>query len=238
MAMNEDELIDYLQEAHTLKVTPDDLLTSIFTWINFDAVNRKCTLNTATSHINMKLCSKSVLQRHVNQHQAILEENPAFNSAVSNILHDETFPASPTFTTLSLVVASHEQCWKLSWNDPDDLTEFTKVPDCLSSSGMSLCVYEGIGLILTGGLGDVCAVYYATKNQWQTIEQTWLCRAKHASVCIQVRPLESSVYTQFAQGRTKRVKLSPAPYIKINLITLKLALDPLQTVSYCLEISE
>ena len=206
-AMNEDELKDCLQEARILNVTTDDLFTSIFSWINFDTSIRKCTLDKTMHLIDIQSCSKNVLQQYVDQQNDIVEENPEFNSAVLNILNVIGSPVpigsigSPVPIVPSHVVVAdtlHDrQCWKLdigesyqfkefNIEEPCPFTEFTRIPDCLFNEGIGLCVYEGVGLILTGGLMDLCAVYEVATNKWHTMEQKWIGRYRHASVCIQV----------------------------------------------------
>ena len=108
---------------------------------------------------------------------------------MSKILKVNVSPAQDDIdTVLSLIVvdsSDNGKCWKLN-EESDELTEFTKIPDCLFRDGIGICVYEDVGLILTGGIMDMCAVYQATTNTWQTMEQKWVGRNKHASVCIHV----------------------------------------------------
>ena len=192
--MDEKELNDVLQEVQG-HVPVDDLLPSVLTWIISDRMNQKNTLDKIMHLIDINSCSKKVLKHCVNQfqqHEEIVKENPQFNNAVSTILNAKDAPVqaiAPVSTIPTLVInanGSSGKCWKLNIKESKEFTEFTTIPDFLFQKGIGLCAYEGVGLILTGGLMDLCAVYQAATNKWHSMKQEWVARRRHASVCIKV----------------------------------------------------
>ena len=134
MEMDENDLKDFLQEAQTLKVISDDLLTSVFSWINFDIQKRKHYFDEIIHLINIKSCSTEVIQHLEDQNAEIVDENNRFYSAKSHILYAKISPVEDDVNTVHslIVVDSYDgKCWKLS-EDPmvSDSTEFTRIPDC------------------------------------------------------------------------------------------------------------
>ena len=61
MEMDEKELKDCLQEAQILNVLSDDLLTSVFSWINFDIQKRKQHLDEIIHLIDINSCSTKAI---------------------------------------------------------------------------------------------------------------------------------------------------------------------------------
>ena len=73
------ELKGFLKHARNLKVSTDDLLCGIFSWINFDNENRINTPDATLKHIQLALCSKHVLNDVVGRYGHILDKNSAFS---------------------------------------------------------------------------------------------------------------------------------------------------------------
>ena len=96
-----------------------------------------------------------------------------------------------TLDSIVLVDADYNggNCWSLVPGQSYEFKKLTQIPRCLFRAGVGICIYKDVGLLLTGGLQDLCAIYHAETQTWQTIEQNWVGRYKHASICIDVSTL-------------------------------------------------
>ena len=69
--------------------------------------------------------------------------------------------------------------------DEEDFTEFSLSHDCIGE-GHSVCLYEGVGFIFTGGKGTEkqCHLYRVTEQNWEKLPDLTRGRYSHGSVCI------------------------------------------------------
>ena len=192
MDMSLDELKVCLQDASDMNIASEDLLHAVFTWITFDKAKRAVTLDTALQVVNLEDCPRSVIKQILGQYENILDTNTAFYKKITNILLERSSsPIQSKHTpVMSLIVtggAANNVCWKLYGKE--QFTKIIEMPEDvytpLNCVYHSICVYEGVGLIVTGGHPNaICSVYHAAAKVWKPLADMSFPRRSYASVCI------------------------------------------------------
>ena len=180
-----DELKTTLQDLKAV-VSPENLLTSVLSWINYDKTSRKKALDYISGYLELKVCGKQFLTDSAKVHIDIFQSNPEFNHRVTQILHKRK-------TTVVVIggefrrnetSCGNTKGWKLgSETDFVDISGIqypavlTRIP--------TLCRYDWNTLILTGGYDSVfCVKWCMLTKFWKQMESLKVPRCRHASVCI------------------------------------------------------
>ena len=167
-------------------VSPDNLLTSVLSWISYDKESRKNALDYTSGYMKLKYCKKQFLSESTKQHIDIFKCNPEFKSRVAHLLHPKK---------LSLVVIGGDvirsgnsvientRGWKLE--SETKFVEITGLPSDLLNNAPSICQYGWNKLILTGTRKEVCVVFEMSTKKWKKLKDLKKNRVGHASVCVQ-----------------------------------------------------
>ena len=167
-------------------VSPDNLLTSVLSWINYDKESQKKALDYTSGYLKLKYCKKQFLSESAKQHIDIFRSNPEFNSRVARMLHPQK---------LSLVVIgglvmgssnhiiSNPRGWKLE--SETKFVEITELPSDLLHQYPSICQCGLNKLILMVGSKKVCAVFEMSTKKWKKLKDLKQKRFRHATVCVQ-----------------------------------------------------
>ena len=179
-----DELTSTLQDLNGV-VSPENLLTSVLSWINYDKESRKKILDYTSGYLELKDCRKQFLTDTAKEHIDIFQCNPEFNRKVTHILH-------PRKLTVAVFGGGYMRgenmyvntsAWKLA--SEAQFVEITELPGDLLLSGPSICYYDWNKLILTGGQHtDVCVMFDMSTKKWKKMKNLQRQCARHASVCI------------------------------------------------------
>ena len=179
-----DELKSTLQDLKGL-VSPENLLTAVLSWINYDKKSRKRALDYTLGYLELKGCGKHILTDSAKVHIDIFQSNPEFNRRVKHLLH----PRKLTDVVIGGYFRRGENdCYNIKgWKlvSETQLVEVTELPDDLLKSGPSICHYDWNRLILTGGNGtEVCAMFDMSVKKRTKMTNLKRLRLRHASVCI------------------------------------------------------
>ena len=170
-------------------VSPDNLLTSVLSWINYDKESRKKALDYTSGYLKLKYCKKQFLVESTKQHIDIFRSNPEFNCRVAHILH----PKKLSLVVIGGVVASgkgdvvaNTRGWKLESETKFDDLDITEIPDDFLKGVPSICQYDWNKLILTGGIKQyVCSMFEITTKKWKKMKNLKTTRYHHVSVSVQ-----------------------------------------------------
>ena len=179
-----DELTSTLQDLNGV-VSPENLLTSVLSWINYDKKSRKKALDYTLGYLELKECGKQFLTDTSKEHIDIFQCNPEFNRKVTHILH-------PRKLTVVVIGGGYERgektysntnVWKLG--SETQFEEITEFPGGLLMTGPSICYYDWNKLILTGGhQTDACVMLDMSTKKWKKMNHLKRQSRFHASVCI------------------------------------------------------
>ena len=179
-----DELKTTLQDLNGV-VSPEKLLTSVLSWINYDKESRKQALDYTSGYLDLKECGKQFLTDSAKVHIDIFQSNPEFNRRVKHILQ----PRKLTVVVIGGGVTTHEKsyynrkCWKLG--SETQFIDITGIPDALLVRGPTICTCDWNKLILTGGYRtDVCVMLDISTKKWKKMNNLKRQSYVHASVCI------------------------------------------------------
>ena len=172
----------------------DDLLDFIIEWIggneddDRDEKQYKALVTDLFARVKPNCCSLDRIRHHLENSQDILQASGKLEQFQSYSPDD----ASLSTHTKRLVVFYSDlrrlTCsqYPLDSESRQLMSYFTAIPECLYQDGVSLCVYDNIGMILTGGLMNSCAVFQSKTLTWQTFKQNWVGLRYHASACVNV----------------------------------------------------
>ena len=181
-----DELKTTLQGLKGI-VSPENLLTAVLSWINYDKESRKKALDYTSGYLELKYCRKQFLTDSANVHIDIFQSNPEFNRRVTHILH----PRKLTVAVIggAVIPGSYRERyvnikgWKLG--SEIEFADITEIHGDLLKNCPSICYYEGTKLILTGGVHtDVCEMFDISTKNWKKMTNLNGFRYHHASVSI------------------------------------------------------
>ena len=166
-------------------VSPDNLLTSVLSWINYDKESRKKALDYTSGYLKLKYCKKQFLVESTKQYIDIFRSNPEFNSRVAHMLHPKklSLVVIGGFSNKGKHAISNQRGWKLE--SETKFVEITGLPCDLLHEAPSICQYGWNKLILTGGLKKVCTVFEMPTKKWKRIRDLKTKKAFHASMCVQ-----------------------------------------------------
>ena len=181
-----DELTTTLQDLNGV-VSPEDLLTSVFAWINYDKKSRKKALDYTLGYLELKECRKQFLTDTAKVHIDIFQSNPEFNRRVKHLLH----PRKLTVVVLGGCfyeggkVIGNQKVWKLASETKFvNFTDIPNIPDLLKPCP-AICRYDWNKLILVGGqYTDVCVMFDIITKKWKKMKNLKRRTHGHASVCI------------------------------------------------------
>ena len=179
-----DELQTTLQDLKGV-VSPEKLLTSVFSWINYDKTSRKKALDYISGYLELKVCGKQFLTDSAKVHIDIIQSNPEFNRRVKHFLQ-------PRKLTVAVIGGGffrdeklyfNTKVWKLATET--QFVEITELPSDLLMRSPSICYNDWNKLILTGGVRtDVCVMLDMSIKKWTKMTNLGRLRSLHASVCI------------------------------------------------------
>ena len=179
-----DELKTTLQDLKGI-VSPENLLNSVLSWINYDKKSRRKVLDYLSGYLELKECRKQFLTDSTKAHIDIFQSNPEFNRRVTHILH----PRKLTVMVLGGFIEKFEsvyttsKVWKLGSETHFD--RFTEIPVQLLRTSPSICYAYYNKLILTGGYDtDVCVTLDMSTKKWKKMKKLKNPRRMHASVCV------------------------------------------------------
>ena len=179
-----DELKTTLQDLNGV-VSLEQLLTSVFSWINYDKKSRKKTLNYTLGYLKQKECRKQFLTDSAKVHIDIFQSNPEFNRRITHILH----PRKLTVVVIGgafkrgEVYYGNKNCWNLESETNFDY--IAGIPGNLFKRVPGICFYDLNKLILTGGQdSDVCVMLDMSTKIWTKRRNLKVPTCRHASVCI------------------------------------------------------
>ena len=179
-----DELKSTLQDLRGV-VSPENLLTSVLSWISYDKKSRKKALDYTSGYLDLKECRKEFLTDSEKMHIDIFQNNPEFNQRVTHLLRSRK---------LTVVVIGGgflrggekylcTKGWKLV--SETQFAEVTEIPWELLGRGPSICFYDRNKLILTGGEhGHICVMLDMSTKKWKKMKNLKRRRGGHGSVCI------------------------------------------------------
>ena len=179
-----DKLTSTLQDLNDV-VSPENLLTSVLSWINYDKESRKKALDYTSGYLELKEYRKQFLTDTAKEHIDIFQCNPEFSRKVTHILH----PRKLTVVVIGgcykrgKIYYYNRNGWKLA--SETQFVGITELPGDLLGSGQSICHYDWNKLILTGGLEpDVCVMLDVSTKKLKKLKNLKRQRRFHASVCI------------------------------------------------------
>ena len=179
-----DELKSTLQDLNGV-VSPETLLTSVLSWINYDKTSRKKALDYTSGYLELKECREQFLTDTAKVHIDIFQSNPEFNRRVKRLLH----PRKLTVVVIGGYLIRGEKGYynNTGWKLVNE-TQFVKVTEISADLRMknpSICCYDLKKLILTGGDGTkVCAMFDMSIKKWMKMSDLKRLSTRHASVCI------------------------------------------------------
>ena len=179
-----DELKSTLQDLKGL-VSPENLLTSVLSWINYDKKSRKTALDYTLDYLELKECGKQFLTDSSKTHIDIFQSNPEFNRRVTHILQPRKLTVVLIGGALSKGGESYynTKVWNLGSETHFD--DITQIVGGLPSKGPSICYYDWNKLIFTGGQdSDVCVMVDMSTKKWKKMKNLKRRRRGQASVCI------------------------------------------------------
>ena len=179
-----DELKTTLQDLNGV-VSPENLLTSVFSWITFDKKSREKALDYISGYLELKECRKQFLTDSAKVHIDIFQNNPEFNRRVTHILH-------PRKLTLMVIGGARKRGENRYYNikvlklrSETQFDNITEIPKDLLRRGPSICYYDWNRLLLTGGeRSDVCVMLDRLTKKWKKMTNMKNPTRSHASVSI------------------------------------------------------
>ena len=188
MEMSLDELRGFLQENQ--EKFPSSLLHGVFSRINCDRENREETLDGFLEYLKPECCSRMVIREIIQQHKPIIDLNPGFHQVITWVYLQKTrsidADASLKRSLLIMDGEGYYSTWKLvRTKSGNEFKRITSIPLDLSDGNyQALCFYEGVGVILTGGRDDACAIYSVAANKWKRIKTSTILTYSHICVCV------------------------------------------------------
>ena len=166
-------------------VSPENLLTSVLSWINYDKKSRKAALDYTLGYLELKECGKQFLTESAKTDIDIFQSNPEFNRRVTHLLH-------PRKLTVMVIGGGLKRGEKRYYNingwmlvGETQFVDITKLPSALLVKAPSICYYNLRKLILTGGYpSDVCVMLDMTSKKCKIMKSLKRQSDGHASVCI------------------------------------------------------
>ena len=175
-----DELKTTLQDLKGV-VSPENLLTSVLSWINYDKKSREKALDYTLAYLELTECGKQFLTDSAKAHIDIFQSNPEFNRRVTHIIR-------PRRLTVVVIGGSFKRgenlchntkVWKLG--NERHFDNITEIPSDLLMRCPTICRYDLNKLILTGG---TCEMFDMSTTTWKKMKNLKHPRLGHASVCI------------------------------------------------------
>ena len=176
------EELKFVLQAAAINVLPDDLLHSLFSWITFDVDSRVTALGLqdVPNIIKFESCSSLVLNKIITQFKQIIDKSPVVHNAIQSV-----FQTRKT----GLVVTGgfdNKKCWEFDSNQFKDMN-IPQIPDDKYDVFHSICLYQGVGCIATGGFyGNACSLYHVAAKQWKRLRNLRMTKHHvfHASACV------------------------------------------------------
>ena len=170
-------------------VSPDNLLTSVLSWINYDKKSRKTALDYTSGYLELKMCKKEFLSESAKEHIEIFRSNPEFNKRVTRMLRPRKLSMvviGGVFKRHVGVVDRNTKVWTLE--SETKFEDIISVPKDLLLGYPSICRFDWNKLIMT-------CVYCTNRctmldlsvatNKWRNMVNMTSVRTLHASACIQ-----------------------------------------------------
>ena len=179
-----DELKTTLLDLNSV-VSPENLLTSVLSWINYDKRSRKKALDYTSGYLELKECGKQFLTDSAKVHIDIFQGNPEFNRIVTHLLH----PIKLTVVVIGGLFKRGANYYGntigFKLGSETQFVEITDLPTKLLERRPSICFYDLRKLILTGGAHtDVCVMFDMSTKKWKKMKNLTEQRYGHVSVCI------------------------------------------------------
>ena len=179
-----DELKSTIQDLKGV-VSPQQILTSVLLWINYDKQSRKKALDYTSVYQRLEECGKQFLTNSAKVHIDIIQSNPEFNRRLTHILH----PRKLTVVVIggALKRGENDYANENVWNLRSE-TQFVEIavrPAKLLGRHPSMWYYDFNKLILTGGHhADICVILDMSTKKWKKMTDLRYPRRSHASVSI------------------------------------------------------
>ena len=132
-------------------MSPENLLTSVLSWINYDKDSRKKALDYTSGYLELKYCRKQFLTDSAKVHIDIFQSNPEFNRRVTHILQRRQLTVVVIGGVLKRGggIDFNRKCWKLG--SETQIVDITEILGDVLLRGPPICYYDMRKLILTGG---------------------------------------------------------------------------------------
>ena len=166
-------------------VSPEKLLTSVLSWINYDKTSRKKALDYTSRYLELKECREQFLTDTAKVHIDIFQSNPEFNRRVKHILQPRKLMVVVIggVNTRGGTHYSNRKVWKLG--SETQFVEVTEIPGDFLSSGPSISCCDLNKVLLTSGQNsDACVMLDMSTKKWKKMKNLKDPRWRHASVVI------------------------------------------------------
>ena len=178
------ELTTTLQDLNGV-VSPENLLISVLSWINYDKKSRKKALDYASGYLELKECRKQFLSDSAKVHIDIFQSNLEFNRRVKHILQQRKLTVVVIGGALQRGEKTYTNVKRWMLKSETHFVNITELPGGLLTNGPSICYYDWNKLIFTGGhRTDVCVTFDMSTKKWKNMNNLKNPRQTHASVCI------------------------------------------------------
>ena len=168
-------------------VSPENLLTSVLSWINYDKMSRKKALDYTSGYLELKMCKTQFLSESAKEHIDIFRCNPEFNKRVTRMLR----PRKLSMVVIGGAIFRHRgvvdrntKVWTLE--SETKFEDILSTPNGLICGYPSICRYDGNKLIVTGTYGsNGCAMLDLPTKKWKKMRRRRMInRQVHVSACI------------------------------------------------------
>ena len=164
------EVKDCIVEAIRRKVSTDDLSRAVLCWLRADLAERVKHGEDILKQIKLEKCSKEFLKSAIEEFSDVLEADPSifklyfFSMAGKN---EAAVSEAPDRQTLLLIGGrDNKKAWKLT--EKNEFEEVTSIPDEVYSINHSICLYDNIGFVVTGGNDrDTCTMFQLHEQKWK-----------------------------------------------------------------------
>ena len=175
---------DCITEATRRNIASDDLARAVLCWIRADIKERATHCKDIMQGIKLEKCSPEFLRSAIEEFSEVLQADHSFFILYTSCMAGKGKAAVSNNLSLILIGGDgNKKAWKLSKDK--HFQEVTRIPDDVFADHHSICLYDNIGIVVTGGTGkETCTMFLLDEQRWKPLKKMRTTRCHHASICV------------------------------------------------------
>ena len=182
------EVKECMMEWTKNRVLTDDLLSGLLRWFKFDLCERKNHGEELMALLELHNCSQALLRSALPDIRDVVDTECTIYQHYLKCMTENLKVEQDRHPELAslLLVGGHENSkgWKIT--EEREFVEVLSIPDDDLGMNNSICLYEDIGVVVTGGEEhkDTCTLFHFQRKEWTKKRNMPTARCYHSSICV------------------------------------------------------